>query len=103
MLFNSYTFIFIFLPVVLLGFFYFGKQKHSLAMLWLAATSFFFYGWWDVRYVGLLLGSVAFNYLSARFIAYRIMGQSKILLVSAVTVNLMMLGYLSTPIFLSII
>jgi hypothetical protein len=42
MLFNSYTFIFIFLPVVLLGFFYFGKQKHSLAMLWLAATSLFF-------------------------------------------------------------
>lgn len=93
MLFNSYAFIFIFLPIVLLGFFYFGKQKHSRAMLWLAAASLFFYGWWDVRYVGLLLGSIAFNYLAARFIAHRIMGQSKILLVSAVTVNLMMLGY----------
>jgi len=57
MLFNSYVFIFAFLPVVMLGFYLIGRSSHSLAALWLAASSLFFYGWWDVRYVGLLLAS----------------------------------------------
>ena len=30
-----------------------------------AASVGFFYGWWDVRYVPLLLGSVVFNHKSA--------------------------------------
>ncbi len=62
MLFNSYVFIFAFLPVVWIGYFRIGKHSHSLACLWLAAASLFFYGWWDVRYVSLLLGSIVFNY-----------------------------------------
>ena len=62
MLFNSYVFIFAFLPVVLLGFYQIGCHSHVLASFWLAAASLFFYGWWDVRYVCLLLGSIAFNY-----------------------------------------
>jgi hypothetical protein len=56
MLFNSYVFIFAFLPVVMLGFYLIGRSSHALAALWVAAASMFFYGWWDVRYVGLLLG-----------------------------------------------
>jgi alginate O-acetyltransferase complex protein AlgI len=46
MLFNSYIFIFGFLPVVWLGFFQIGKSSHAMAALWLAAASLFFYGWW---------------------------------------------------------
>jgi alginate O-acetyltransferase complex protein AlgI len=72
MLFNSYVFIFAFLPVVIFGFYRIGKHSHALAMLWLAAASLFFYGWWDVRFVGLLLGSVVFNYSAGYLIGHRV-------------------------------
>lgn len=97
MLFNSYIFIFAFFPIVFFGFFRIGKQSHALASLWLAAASLFFYGWWDIRYVGLLLSSIVFNYGAGYLIGQRITHkpviQSKMLLVGAVAANLMLLGY----------
>jgi D-alanyl-lipoteichoic acid acyltransferase DltB (MBOAT superfamily) len=72
MLFNSYIFIFGFLPVVWLGFYQIGKSSHAMAALWLAAASLFFYGWWDVRYVGLLLASIAFNYAAGYLIGRKV-------------------------------
>jgi len=97
MLFNSYVFIFAFLPIVFFGFFRIGKHSHTLAYLWLAAASLFFYGWWDIRFVGLLLGSIAFNYgagfLIGHSVARQSVSQSKTQLVIAVGVNLMLLGY----------
>lgn len=62
MLFNSYVFIFFFLPVTLLVFFQLGKANAKLAAGWLAAASVFFYGWWNPAYVALLVVSVLFNY-----------------------------------------
>ena len=62
MLFNSYTFLFVFLPVTFFGFFQIGRYNRPLAALWLFAASLFFYGWWNPAYVGLLLGSIFFNY-----------------------------------------
>jgi D-alanyl-lipoteichoic acid acyltransferase DltB (MBOAT superfamily) len=63
MLFNSYTFLLLFLPAVLAGCFWLAHRRgpHAAA-LWLVFASFFFYGWWDARYVPLLAASVAFNY-----------------------------------------
>jgi alginate O-acetyltransferase complex protein AlgI len=61
-LFNSYTFIFLFLPVTFLVFFQIGRYSRPLAALWLFAASLFFYGWWNPAYVGLLLASIFFNY-----------------------------------------
>lgn len=64
MLFNSYAFIFVFLPIVL-GFFYVlqstGRQSESLYFLVL--SSLFFYGYWNPVYICLILASIAFNYL----------------------------------------
>jgi D-alanyl-lipoteichoic acid acyltransferase DltB (MBOAT superfamily) len=62
MLFNSLPFIFGYLPLVLLGFYMIGHRSHAMAVGWLAVASIFFYGWWDLRYVGLLLASIVFNY-----------------------------------------
>lgn len=63
MLFNSYEFIFLFLPASLAGYFAFGVLgRIRAAVAWLAACSLFFYGWWDARYVLLLLGSILFNF-----------------------------------------
>lgn len=39
MLFNSYEFLFLYLPITLLGFFQIAKNSHRLAILWLAPAS----------------------------------------------------------------
>lgn len=62
MLFNSYPFLFVFLPVTLIVFFITGGFRGRLGAVWLTAASLFFYGWWSPVYVGLLMGSVLFNY-----------------------------------------
>lgn len=62
MLFNSLPFIFLFLPIVLMGFFVLGRRSPMAAAAWLTLASLFFYGWWNPLYVGLLVLSMAFNY-----------------------------------------
>ena len=97
MLFNSYVFIFAFFPLVFFAFYRIGKYSHRLAMLWLAAASLFFYGWWDARFVGLLLGSITFNYSAAYLMGTRVarhaVQQARMLLIGAVACNLALLGY----------
>jgi D-alanyl-lipoteichoic acid acyltransferase DltB (MBOAT superfamily) len=62
-LFNSFEFIFLFLPITLFVFFIIGKQnKHQIAMSWLVISSLFFYGWWNPAYLGLIVFSMLFNY-----------------------------------------
>ena len=63
MLFNSYEFIFLFLPITLLVFFSIGgRGHHRIAIAWLVGASLFFYGWWNPAYLGLILASILFNY-----------------------------------------
>lgn len=102
MLFNSYGFIFLYLPAVLLGFFWLARASHAFAAGWLALASLFFYGYWNPAYVGLLLGSVVCNYAFGVWIAkarnqetgIRKQGaNSKNLLIVAITSNLLLLGY----------
>jgi D-alanyl-lipoteichoic acid acyltransferase DltB (MBOAT superfamily) len=62
MLFNSYPFIFLFLPVVLLGYFAFGRVGNLAPVIWLALASLAFYSVSNWQFVGLLLASIAFNY-----------------------------------------
>ena len=63
MLFNSYVFLFIFLPITLYGFHLIGKRgHHKVAISWLVGASLVFYGWWNPAYLGLILGSILFNY-----------------------------------------
>ncbi len=69
MLFNSYAFIFGFLPVTLLAFFWLARSSHAYAAAWLALASLFFYGYWNPAYIGLLLGSIACNYAFGLWIA----------------------------------
>ena len=68
MLFNSYVFIFAFLPAVLIGFYLVGRRSRLAAVLWLTFGSLVFYGWWSWRFVALLLVSVAVNYAVGRAI-----------------------------------
>jgi alginate O-acetyltransferase complex protein AlgI len=93
MLFNSYIFIFAYLPVVFLGYFGLGRYSHKLAAAWLALASIFFYGWWNFRFTGLLLVSITFNYSAGYAIAKQRFLQPKSMLMLAVAFNLLLLGY----------
>ena len=53
MLFNSYEFLLVFLPVVLTGFYLLHWQSRRLALAWITASSLVFYGYWDYRYLAL--------------------------------------------------
>jgi alginate O-acetyltransferase complex protein AlgI len=62
MLFNSWLFIFVFLPVALIGYFLFGRGSNVAAVVWLALASLAFYAFSNWQFVLLLLASIAFNY-----------------------------------------
>jgi alginate O-acetyltransferase complex protein AlgI len=63
MLFNSYQFIFLFLPVALIGYFLMGRLGNLAPVIWLALASLAFYAVSNWQFVLLLLASIAFNYL----------------------------------------
>src|SRR5258708_13343123 len=63
MLFNSYQFIFLFLPVTLMGYFVVGRLNRLAPVIWLALASLVFYSVSNWQFVLLLLASVAFNYV----------------------------------------
>lgn len=91
MLFNSYEFIFIFLPITLLVYFTFARFKLTkLATASLVIASLIFYSYWDIRYLPLLLISILFNYLIGTTIERT---RSKTFLIIGITVNLALLGY----------
>jgi D-alanyl-lipoteichoic acid acyltransferase DltB (MBOAT superfamily) len=96
-LFNSYSFIFLFLPVTFFVFFIVGARQHIYGAAWLTLASLFFYGWWNPTYVTLLFASIVFNYYVGLLIAkdYRLAWspRKKALLIIGVTIDLLVLGY----------
>jgi D-alanyl-lipoteichoic acid acyltransferase DltB (MBOAT superfamily) len=62
MLFSSFVFVFAFLPVALGGYYLAARFGRALAAAWLVAASLVFYGWWDPRFVLLLIASILYNY-----------------------------------------
>lgn len=91
MLFNSRDFILVFLPIVASGFYALTRAGWGrLSVLWLTAASLFFYGWWDARYVPLLIASMAFNYWLGRRLGRKPSGAG---LLAGVLANLALLGY----------
>ena len=70
MLFNSYLFLAIFLPLALAGYYLCGYLHARLAAAWLCLASFVFYGWWNPPYVFLLAASIVFNYAISVCISY---------------------------------
>lgn len=69
MLFNSHLFIFLFLPVVMLG--YYGlhcAHRHKAAHCWLFLSSLVFYAYYNPIYLLILLGSIFGNYAICRLL-----------------------------------
>ena len=97
MLFNSYEFIFIFLPFTFfIYFFLLNKRLITGAKGFLVFASLFFYSWWNILYLPLILSSMLFNYvvgnsLNENFKKVRV--SKKALLTFGVISNLSLLGY----------
>lgn len=91
MIFSSYAFLLLFLPVVYCIFLlmrHWRLEKATLVMLLFA--SLYFYAVWDWRYLALLIGSALGNYLLGFKVANR---PGKFWVTIAVTANLLVLGY----------
>src|SRR5689334_6732880 len=101
MLFNSYEFLLIFLPAVLVAYFALGRAPW-LAVAFLVAASFFFYAWWRAEYLWLLAVSIVVNYTVGRAIVHRAArGEAtRGLLVLGIAFDLLLLGYFKYANFL---
>ncbi|MBI3619155.1 MBOAT family protein [Candidatus Peregrinibacteria bacterium] len=93
MLFHSFSFLFVFLPLAVMGFFttaHIGGRR--IAILWLIAASLFFYAWWNPVYILLLFVSIITNYLLGVFLQARERHRKSILF-AGISFNLLLLGY----------
>lgn len=64
MIFNSYEFIFLFLPITFFIYFYLNSKRLTEASkAFLVVSSLFFYSWWNPVYLPLILISMIFNYV----------------------------------------
>lgn len=91
MLFNSYIFIVLFLPLTLLAFFRTGRTgniQNAIAVL--VGASLIYYAWWNPAYLTLIIGSILFNYSVGTSLAKN---ANKAILIVGVGVNLALLGY----------
>ena len=63
MLFNSYEFLLVFLPIVITVFYFSLNFKDKrLPIIWLTFASVAFYGYWNIKFLILLVVSILFNY-----------------------------------------
>lgn len=93
MLFNSYQFVFGFLPAALLGFYLLGRTEHSFAIAWLTLMSLAFYATAGHWFLALFIGSVAFNYGAGLLIARLTRRASLTATIVAISIDLAVLGY----------
>jgi D-alanyl-lipoteichoic acid acyltransferase DltB (MBOAT superfamily) len=91
MLFNSFEYIFLFLPLTFAVYFFLNRSRLTMAgKAWLAGASLFFYAWWDARYLGLIIFSIALNYVVGAGLRRR---GTRPLLAFGILANLAVLGY----------
>ena len=97
MLFSSYSFIFVFLPIALAGYYVASKIDAKAAVAWLTLCSLSFYAVWNPRFVILLLASIIVNFAIGRaLLATEVDEDAKLrdlLLVFGVAVNLLPLFF----------
>lgn len=94
MLFNSYIFLFLFLPFCLGGFYLFAHWGKSVpAKLWLTGFSLWFYGYFNPSYLLIMIFSILFNYVCFRLINATGPNRSRIMMAAGVLCNLGILFY----------
>lgn len=91
MVFSSVTFIFLYLPITLVGYYLLRKQYSNI---WLLLMSLLFFAWAEPRHLFIILASIIINYFSGVVIA-AIKGKNakKAALIATVLLNLTLLFY----------
>jgi len=94
MVFSSQIFLFLFLPLVIIGY---NLLKESYRLCFLLLASLFFYAWGEPKYVLVMLFSIVINYTFGLFIYTSITAKNnilaKILLILSIACNLGILFY----------
>ncbi len=104
MLFNSFEFIFIFLPLTFFIYFYLNHKRLTEASKgFLVFSSLFFYSWWNVAYLPIILSSMLFNYIAGNSLSnaeghHRF--SKKVILTFGIVSNIALLGYFKYTDFL---
>ncbi len=93
MVFSSFNFIIIFLPITLAGFFILGRKSQPWAATWLLLASVAFYVSWNYKYLPIISVSTVGNYLAYLGILHAYQARKKFWLTGAVTFNILLLGY----------
>ena len=106
MLFSTWQFIFVFLPISFFVYFWLNRRRMVLAgKAWLVAVSLFFYSYWDISYLPLMLASILANFAIGTGLAkahpkFRSVAPTrhrelnrKAVLATGIVANLLLLGY----------
>lgn len=93
MLFNSIEFA-IFLPIVFILYWFVTNENLKIQNLLIVVSSYIFYGWWDWRFLSLIVFSTLVDYLVGRLLQNeKHLTRRKLFLWSSITVNLGLLGF----------
>ena len=93
MLFNSFDFA-IFLPIVFLLYWFVVKKNLKLQNALIVLASYVFYGWWDWRFLSLIIFSTVVDYLVGQKLRVEEkQSKRKVLLWTSIIVNLGFLGF----------
>ncbi len=102
MLFNSYTFVLLFLPLCIIGYYILNyNKKYEYGLVFLVIMSLWFYGYYNLWYLFIIIGSVFLNYLLYR-VMQKVSGKKtrKTIMIVGLIANLMILGYFKYTDFL---
>jgi alginate O-acetyltransferase complex protein AlgI len=105
MLFNSYEFLLVFLPITLAVFHFMGKWSRQMALSWLILASLVFYAWWQPINVPIIGFSVLVNFLIASWLQKATAAPEKArarnaVLILGIAFNVAFLGYFKYTNFL---
>lgn len=93
MLFNSFDFA-IFLPLFFLIYWFFFNKNLKLQNIFIVLSSYLFYGWWDYRFLSLIIVSTLIDYWVGRnLITVQKENKRRTLLILSIIVNLGLLGF----------
>ncbi len=96
MLFNTFEFIFIFLPLTLIIYFLLNKFKLvKIATAWLVLASLFYYSYWKLDYLPIILASMIFNYAIGSTLSNetKLKINRRLLLIFGILGNVFLLAY----------
>jgi D-alanyl-lipoteichoic acid acyltransferase DltB (MBOAT superfamily) len=99
-LFNSYFFLFAFLPTALAAFHLLRRESWTRALAAVSVLSLIFYASWDPRYLALLVPSLLINYwLGEQIARTRNTHPGRVWLVAGIAANLAVIGWFKYSLF----